>query len=158
MSELTAKVGRQIPLGPMVDGDYISEITTFKALADDAEVKRLFPGIQHCRRYIMGNCQMDGMALAPRLGARTDILSQTLVKCLSTAFENVDPSSAPVIAAAYDLDPSSTFNPPESTKNALNFGTAVCFAAAAQSFTKAWSSSSVPGTEALRYHFNCPNP
>ncbi|KAJ5636954.1 Alpha/Beta hydrolase protein [Penicillium longicatenatum] len=158
MSELTAKVGRQIPLGPMVDGDFIPEITTFKTLADDAEVKRLFPGIQHCRRIIMGDCQMDAMALAPRLGARTDIFSQTLVKCLSTAFENVDSKIASAIAAAYDLSPRSSSNTPESTKNVLNFGNDVCFAVAAQSFTKAWSLSSIPETEALLYNFNCPNP
>ncbi|PLB35005.1 Alpha/Beta hydrolase protein [Aspergillus candidus] len=158
MSELTAKVGRRIPLGPMVDGDFIPEITTFKTLADDAEVKRLFPGIQHCKRVIIGDCQMDAMALAPRLEARTDIFSQTLVKCLSTSFENVDPSIALAIAAAYDLDPSSTSNTPESMKKVLNFGNDVCFAVAAQSFTRAWSSSSVPGTEALQYRFNCPNP
>ncbi|OQE42964.1 hypothetical protein PENCOP_c003G00472 [Penicillium coprophilum] len=158
ISELTAKAGRQILLGPMLDGDLIPEITTFKTLADDAEVKKLFPGIQHCKRLIMGDCQMDAMALAPRLGARTDIFPQRLVKYLSTAFENGDQGIAPAIAAAYNLDPSTTYNTPESTENVLNFGNDVCFAAAAQSFTRAWSSSSVPGTEALQYHFNCPNP
>lgn len=98
------------------------------------------------------------MALAPRLEARTDIFPQTLVMLLSTAFENVDSSIAPAIAAAYDLDAGSTSNTPESTKNVLDFGNDVCFVAAAQSFTKAWSSSSICETEALHYHFNCPNP
>lgn len=59
MEELRAKVGRQIPIGPMVDGDVIPEITTFHALANDAEAKRLFPGITHCKKIVMGDCQMD---------------------------------------------------------------------------------------------------
>lgn len=59
MRELTTKIGRQIPLGPMVDGDFIPEITSFKSLTNDAEVVRLFPGIFHCKRVIMGDSKMD---------------------------------------------------------------------------------------------------
>ncbi|KAJ5779251.1 Alpha/Beta hydrolase protein [Penicillium paradoxum] len=158
MDELRAKVGRQIPIGPMVDGDIIPEITTFQTLANDAEVKRVFPGIEHCKKIIMGDCQMDAMALAPRLVARTDILSQTFVNCLSTVFDSVDTSIAHKIARAYGLDPTSHSNDTESKQNILEFGNDICFAAAARSFAKAWSASSVPDTESLLYMFNCRNP
>lgn len=59
MSELRAKVGRQIPLGPMVDGDMIHETTTYQALVDRSDFKRIFPGAGHCKRILVGDCQMD---------------------------------------------------------------------------------------------------
>lgn len=59
MDELRAKVGRQVPIGPMVDEDIIPEVTTFQNLADDTEVKRVFPGIESCTKIIVGDCQMD---------------------------------------------------------------------------------------------------
>lgn len=59
MSELRAKVGRQIPLGPMVDGDMVHETTTYQALADPSDFKKIFPGTSHCKRILVGDCQMD---------------------------------------------------------------------------------------------------
>lgn len=98
------------------------------------------------------------MALAPRLIARTDILSQTFINCLSTVFGSVDASIAHKIARAYGLDPGSCSNDAESKQKILEFGNDICFASAARSFSRSWSVSSVPGTEALLYMFNCPNP
>lgn len=59
MSEIREKVGRQIPIGPMLDGDMIPVQTTFEGLADSKEVRRVFPGIAHCKRILIGDCQMD---------------------------------------------------------------------------------------------------
>lgn len=98
------------------------------------------------------------MALAPHLIDRTDNLCQTLVNCLSTVFDNVDASIARNIAQAYRLEPASFTKDAESTQPILNFGNDVCFAAAGRSFARAWSASSMLGTEAFLYMFNCPNP
>lgn len=57
--ELRAQLGRQLPLGPMVDGDMIHETTTFQALAGRSGFERLFPGAGHCKRILVGDCQMD---------------------------------------------------------------------------------------------------
>jgi hypothetical protein len=54
-----ASVGRKFPLGPLVDGETIPAMTTFKALNDSEEVLKLFPGLHHCKRLMMGDCQMD---------------------------------------------------------------------------------------------------
>ncbi|KAL2783217.1 Alpha/Beta hydrolase protein [Aspergillus keveii] len=158
MHDLRSKVGRQIPVGPMVDGDLIPGITKFSTLANDAEVKMLFPGIEHCKRILVGDCAMDSMALAPRLAARRDILAQTLIDRLAIAFADADPTVAVALAAAYELDPAITSNTPKSKQSVLNFGNDVCFAAAAQLFARAWGAPTNPGTEAFLYRFNCPNP
>ncbi|KAL3464916.1 Alpha/Beta hydrolase protein [Aspergillus heterothallicus] len=158
MHELRLKIGRQIPVGPMVDGDLIPETTKFKTVASDVEAKILFPGMKHCKRILVGDCAMDAMALAPRLAARTDILAKTLIDSVSTVFADVDPTAMPALAAAYGFDSALTFNTPESKQSVLNFGNDICFAAAAQSFAKAWGAPTNPDTEALLYRFNCPNP
>jgi hypothetical protein len=54
-----ASVGRKFPLGPLVDGETIPAMTTYKALNDSEEVLKLFPGLHHCKRLMMGDCQMD---------------------------------------------------------------------------------------------------
>lgn len=59
LDEIRTKVGRQIPIGPMLDGDIIPIPTTFKALGNEEEAISLFPGISHCKRIIMSDCQMD---------------------------------------------------------------------------------------------------
>ncbi|KAE8383735.1 Alpha/Beta hydrolase protein [Aspergillus bertholletiae] len=158
LDELRAKVGRHIPIGPMLDGDFISEVTTFKALVNDDNTKRLFPGIYSCKRILVGDCQMDATPLAARLANRTDVLSNTLINCLSTVLKDVDPNLTPRIANAYGLDSAAASNPDESKRRVLKFGNDICFAAPAQFFARAWSTSSIPGTAAFLYRFNCPNP
>lgn len=87
-----------------------------------------------------------------------DILPKTLESCLSSVFDPIDVTIAPAIVSAYGLKTSATSNTPETTKAVLDFGNDVSFALPARSFTRSWSSSSVPGTAAFLYHFNCPNP
>lgn len=58
MSKLRAKLGRRIPR-PMVDHDMIPKVTNFKDLAGETTVERVFPGIKHCKRIIIGGCKMD---------------------------------------------------------------------------------------------------
>lgn len=59
INELQAKVGRQVPLGPLVDGDLIHEPTTYQGLASRSDFQRIFPGAAHCKRILVGDCQMD---------------------------------------------------------------------------------------------------
>ncbi|KAL5610357.1 hypothetical protein FOVSG1_005038 [Fusarium oxysporum f. sp. vasinfectum] len=54
-----ASVGRKFPLGPLVDSDTIPAVTTYKALTDGDEFLKLLPGLNHCERLMMGDCQMD---------------------------------------------------------------------------------------------------
>lgn len=54
-----ASVGRKFPLGPLVDGETIPTVTTYKALGNSEEFLTLFPGLKHCNRLMMGDCQMD---------------------------------------------------------------------------------------------------
>lgn len=67
MGELRAKLGRQIQLGPMVDGDMIHETTTFQALAERSDFERLFPGAGCCKRVLVGDCQMDVSHISPSI-------------------------------------------------------------------------------------------
>ena len=76
-SELRAKVGRQIPLGPMVDGDMIHETTTYQALAGRSDFRRIFPGAGHCKRIIVGDCQMDVSHSANFLIYLAELIPQT---------------------------------------------------------------------------------
>lgn len=65
VGELRGKLGRQIPLGPMVDDDMIHETTTFQALAQRSDFERLFPGAGRCKRVLVGDCQMDVSRTSP---------------------------------------------------------------------------------------------
>lgn len=58
MDQLREHAGPQVSLGPMVDGDIIPRATTYQELSE-GEPERLFPGIAHCKRIIMGDCQGD---------------------------------------------------------------------------------------------------
>lgn len=98
------------------------------------------------------------MAFASRLTNRSDILAKTLQTCLSAVFDAIDPSIASSIVKAYGIDVEATENTLQTIEPVLNFANDVLFALPAQSFSKAWASSSVAGTEAFLCHFNCPNP
>lgn len=53
------KFGRRIPVPPVVDGNIVRDIPTFKDLRDETKMKELYPAIRHCKRIIVGDCQMD---------------------------------------------------------------------------------------------------
>lgn len=63
--EFVSTVGRRLPIRPLVDGDTIRVSTTFKLLTDPDEVLKFYSGIQHCRRVMMGDCQMDVSSSLP---------------------------------------------------------------------------------------------
>ncbi|KAJ9149933.1 Sterol esterase [Pleurostoma richardsiae] len=156
--DLLSKVGRRFPIGPLLDGDSIPETTTFDSLRDGEKFVKLFPGVHYCRRVMMGDCQMDGMAFNSRVSGRVDILSKTLRDCLATVFDPIDVKITPSIVSAYGLDTTAASNAAETIEPVLNFGNDVMFALPARAFARAWSSSGLPGAEAFLCHFNCPNP
>ncbi len=58
--EFATKLGRKIPVGPFMDGDLVRTPPTFADLLDKGhELAESFPALRHCRRVIMGDCQMD---------------------------------------------------------------------------------------------------
>jgi hypothetical protein len=54
-----AHLGRKFGLGPVVDGNLVPAPTTHADLADQRKSLKLFPGMRHCKRILMGDCQMD---------------------------------------------------------------------------------------------------
>ena len=59
MRDIRNKIGRKVPLGPLVDGDLIPAITTYSTLANPAKTASRFPGLNWCKRILFGDCQMD---------------------------------------------------------------------------------------------------
>ncbi len=59
MEDIREKIGRKVPMAPLVDGDLIPRTTTYAAMADKAEAFKLFPGMKWCKRVLVGDCQMD---------------------------------------------------------------------------------------------------
>lgn len=57
--DIREKIGRKMPLGPLIDGEKIAAATTYAALADPTQAADLFPGMQWCKRIMVGDCQMD---------------------------------------------------------------------------------------------------
>ncbi|EWZ84230.1 hypothetical protein FOCG_11821 [Fusarium oxysporum f. sp. radicis-lycopersici 26381] len=153
-----ASVGRKFPLGPLVDDETIPTVTTYKALGDSEEFLKLFPGLKHCKRLMMGDCQMDGMAFGSRLAGRSDVLPKTMEQCMSHVFDPIDRNIAPSLVAAYGIDSSVESNSFKATEPILNFANDIMFALPTTYFSKAWSQSSISGTDAFICHFNCPNP
>lgn len=50
---------KPVPVGPIFDGDLIRTNTTFKDLTEKQDLESMFPAIRHCKRLVMGDCQMD---------------------------------------------------------------------------------------------------
>ncbi|KAK1777632.1 Alpha/Beta hydrolase protein [Copromyces sp. CBS 386.78] len=148
--DIREKIGRQMPMGPLIDGKKIPAATTYAALADPDLAAGLFPGMQWCKRMMVGDCQMDGSAYAPRVAARSDVLPHTLARYIAEALDPIDPKLSPVIIY------NATVNTLESTKAVLDLATDICFALGARAFARAWSQK--PGAEAFLYRFNVPNP
>ncbi|KAH7116555.1 Alpha/Beta hydrolase protein [Dactylonectria estremocensis] len=158
INDFLAKVGRRFPIGPLIDGDSIPVGTTFRSLRDKDEVVKLFPGLRHCKRVIIGDCQMDGMAFSSRVSGRTDILPRTMERCMSAVFDSISPNIAQDLGSRYGLDIFAEANTPETLEPVLRFGNDVMFSLPAREFARAWSESNVPDTEAFLCHFNAPNP
>lgn len=57
--DIREKIGRKMPMGPLIDGEKIAAATTYAALADPGRAADLFPGMQWCKRILVGDCQMD---------------------------------------------------------------------------------------------------
>lgn len=150
-------IGRKVPLTPLVDGDLIPRATTYSAMADKTEAPKLFPGMKWCKRVLVGDCEMDGSAYAPRIAARTDILPKSLGDNLKASLDPVDPSLAPAIISGYGLDVNATTNTPESLEAVLRVATDICFALGARAFASTWSEGG-SDTESFLYRFNLPNP
>ncbi|CAM1509548.1 Fc.00g032870.m01.CDS01 [Cosmosporella sp. VM-42] len=157
--EFQAKLGRKIQVGPFMDGELVRTPSTFKELAEENnELADSFPALRHCKRVIMGDCQMDGMGFHSRIKGRADILPQTLAQCLSIVFDPIDTNIAPAIVSAYELDIHAKSNSTQTTKPCLDFAADVSFALPARYLTRSWASSFVSNSNAYLYHFNCPNP
>jgi len=82
MQDIRDKIGRKVPLGPVVDGDMIPQATTYSALADEAKALKLFPGIKRCKRVFFGDCQMD-VRILPSVGSRTAYLALGVLTILA---------------------------------------------------------------------------
>lgn len=50
---------KAVPVGPLFDGDIIREMTKFSQLVENRDIEASFPAMQHCKRLVMGDCQMD---------------------------------------------------------------------------------------------------
>jgi len=59
MEDVREKIGRKVPITPIVDGELIPQATSYSLMADAAETAKLFPGIEWCKRIMVGDCQMD---------------------------------------------------------------------------------------------------
>ncbi|KAK4447163.1 Alpha/Beta hydrolase protein [Podospora aff. communis PSN243] len=160
MADIRDKIGRKVPLGPVVDGEMIPRANSFVLMANPTEAEQTIPGTKWCKRILMGDCQMDGNAYAPRLAARKDILPHTLATYLAATLDPIDSVLAPKIVSGYGLQTSATTNTPESTKAVLDFATDICFALGARAFARSWSAKAASGDghEAFLYRFNVPNP
>lgn len=61
-----AKSARKYSLGPVVGGDIIPSLTTYHSLMNQAETLKIFPGIHHCKRILVGDCQFDVSTMGNR--------------------------------------------------------------------------------------------
>lgn len=98
------------------------------------------------------------MAFQSRLADRTDVLPKTLVESLEAQLGPLDARFTPAMVSGYGLDASTRSNSPKTTRAVLNVGNDIHFALPALALAKIWSRSTVQGTQAFLYHFNCPNP
>jgi hypothetical protein len=58
--EFVIKLGRKIPVGPFADDDLVRTPSTFSdILSKEHDLTHSFPSLKHCKRVIMGDCQMD---------------------------------------------------------------------------------------------------
>ena len=57
--KLIEKLGRNLSVGPIVDGEVIPEQATFDKLRQADDFRRLFPGQRQTRRILIGDCKAD---------------------------------------------------------------------------------------------------
>ncbi|KAK5061076.1 hypothetical protein LTR84_007617 [Exophiala bonariae] len=154
-SDLAAQV---LPVGPLFDGDLIRKITRFNELLEPHDFEDSFPAMLHCKKLVMGDCQMDGMGFYTRVKTRTDVLPQALAESLGMEFDRTDPSITLGMLAAYGLDADASCNTQETTRSVVQLLADVLFSLPSRYLAQAWATSPRPGVKAYLYHFNCPNP
>jgi carboxylesterase type B len=59
MEDIREKIGRKVPMAPIVDGDLIPRATSYSMMSEAAGTAELFPGIKWCKRIMVGDCGMD---------------------------------------------------------------------------------------------------
>jgi hypothetical protein len=59
MEDFTTKLGRSIAVAPVVDGHKIPEAASFDTINDKARFQGAFPGVEYCKRLMIGDCEMD---------------------------------------------------------------------------------------------------
>jgi len=57
MADIRDKIGRKMPLGPVVDGDLVPQVNTFELMSDAGKAEKVIPGMKWCKRIMMGDCQ-----------------------------------------------------------------------------------------------------
>ncbi|KAK5045738.1 hypothetical protein LTR84_008830 [Exophiala bonariae] len=150
---------RRYNLGPTVDGDIVPEALVFRNQVEPESALKTFPGLRHCRRILVGDCQFDGTAFESRLPSQTDTLPQALIASLKESLDSTDARFVPAILSRYGLGQSASPNSTETTRRAiLDLGNDIHFALPALALAKIWSKTTVPSAKAFLYHFNCPNP
>ncbi|KAK5659821.1 hypothetical protein OQA88_1033 [Cercophora sp. LCS_1] len=155
MADIRDKIARNFPMGPVVDGEMIPQTTVYSQLDSPSSTAELFPGTTWCKRILIGDCQMDGNAYAPRVSSRSDILPRTLADHLHAKLDDINPTLVPTVIDGYGIDVDAIANTSESTKAVLGLATDICFGFGARAFAKAWSET---GNESFLYRFNVPNP
>lgn len=141
-------IGPDVPLLPVVDGDIITAKATFTQWGS-SDISSVVPGVEWCRRVLLGDCQNDGMILALALMHRKDILVSTLRKTLETSVSSLQ-SDVDAILEAYGITASDSFD--ETMAKILRFVNDIQFYAPTVTLSKAWPKSS------FVCHFNELNP
>lgn len=59
MEDFTTKLSRSIAVAPVIDGKKVPEATGFDIINDRARFQRAFPGVEYCKRLMIGDCELD---------------------------------------------------------------------------------------------------
>ena len=57
--DILSKIGSDVPLLPVLDGDVITSSPNFKQFESPSELRGILPGARWCRRVMLGDCQHD---------------------------------------------------------------------------------------------------
>ncbi|OAL42550.1 para-nitrobenzyl esterase [Pyrenochaeta sp. DS3sAY3a] len=143
-----SSIGPDVPLLPVVDGDIIKANATF-AQWESSDISSVVPGVDWCRRALLGDCQNDGMILTFALIPRRDTIVSALQKALETSVSSLQ-SDVNAVLEAYGITASDS--PDQSMAKILRLIHDIQFYAPAITLSKAWPKSS------FICHFNEPNP
>ncbi|KAH8817486.1 putative carboxylesterase [Xylogone sp. PMI_703] len=136
-----------------IDGDFITEESTFSQLATLAENRSaavsVMPAAQVASDLILGDCQLDTSTVAIFLGGRKPGIGKAFSEFLKNRFSH-EPKAVESALSAYGISPH--ISDDEAFLHVLQFATDIAFLAPVYTYAKAW-----PGN-AYVYHFNEPNP